>query len=110
MTFGSNGYTRFSLAAAAGNAWHAGEVRRAAHGDAMVRFFLDPYRASRWGVYGAGGLSALYDGFNEWRALLVATAGLEFPSRGRATWAVEAGLGGGLRLTLAFRQAPERRR
>jgi hypothetical protein len=98
------------MAAAAGTAWHDGEARRAAHGDVMIRFFLDPYRVSRWGVYGVGGLSALYDGFNEWRGLLVAAAGLELPSRGRATWAVEAGLGGGLRIALALRQARERRR
>ena len=110
ISFGSAGYTRFTLAGAVGPAWHGGETRTAAHVDAVVRFFLDPYRSSRWGLYGAGGLSALYDGFNDWRGLLLLAAGMEFPSTGRAAWAVETGLGGGWRVTVALRQTRDRRR
>jgi hypothetical protein len=110
ISFGSAGYTRFTLAGSAGPAVHEGETRAAGHVDAVVRFFLDPYRSSRWGLYGAGGLSALYEGFSDWRGLLLVSAGMEFPSTGRATWALEAGLGGGWRVTIALRQTRERRR
>ena len=78
--------------------------------DGVIRFFLDPYRTSKWGVYGSGGLGGLYDGRREWRGVLVVAAGLEFPSRAGAAWAAEVGLGGGVRLSLALRQAPDRHR
>jgi hypothetical protein len=110
VSMGRAGYTRLIVLAGGGRAWRNSATRGAAYADGAIRFFLDPYRNTRWGVYGVGGLSALYDGFSEWRGLITVGVGVELPSRTRSAWALEAGLGGGVRLSLALRQAPERHR
>jgi hypothetical protein len=110
LSAGSTGYNRVVLAAAAGVAQRAGKSQGSARVDASMRFLLDPARVSRWGIYGFGGLSALYDGFSDWRAVVHLGLGLEFPSRRTSEWAAEVGLGGGVRLGLTLRRVqPEHR-
>ena len=107
---GSTGYNRVVLGAAAGVAERAGRSKASGRIDASMRFLLDPQRVSRWGIYGYGGLSALYDGFDDWRAVVHLGLGLEFPSRRESEWAAELGLGGGVRVGLALRRLrPEHR-
>jgi len=104
LSAGGTGYNRAVLSGAVGSAWRNGRTGASARIDASMRFLLDPYRASRWGLYGLGGLSALYDEFSDWRALLQVGVGLEFPSRRGSEWAAEFGLGGGVRLGVVWRR------
>ena len=98
-------YVRLGAAVAGGVAHRDGASRTAARGDLFARFLLDPFRESPWGVYGVGGLSAMYDGFEEWRPRVMAGVGVERgPRHGRA-WGGELALGGGIRLTLFVRGA-----
>ena len=76
-------------------------------GDASVRFHLDPFAERRRGLYGGVGVSAAQvgGGIGGQPPVLVLLAGVESqPRRGRA-WALELGLGGGLRVGLAWRSA-----
>jgi hypothetical protein len=68
------------------------------------RFHLDPSRAARFGLYGIGGVSATHDQFSDWQSRLVVGAGIELAAHGRATWAIEMALAGGVRLTVATRR------
>jgi hypothetical protein len=96
-------YARIVGAVGQGVAWKNGQVRYAARVDALGRFYLDPFanRSAAW--YGTGGLSLLYDGFDEWRPLLTVGIGVESRPRGPLTYAAELGLGGGARVGLALR-------
>jgi hypothetical protein len=105
LNFGSAGYGRVAFVAAAGTATRAGRTRESARIDAAIRFHLDPYRLAKWGAYAQGGLSGLYNAFDGWRALVSTTIGIEMPTRGHTTWALEAGLGGGVRLGAVLRRA-----
>lgn len=103
-------YVRLGLLAAGGSAWRRGSSRSAARVDATTRFLLDPFRESRVGLYGVGGVSAMYDGFEKWRARLLVGFGLEGPaSHGRIS-SLEVALGGGLRVGLVVRRSREGRR
>jgi len=110
VTLGGAAYTRLALGAAAGRTWKHGESRGSARVDGVGRFHLDPTRASPWGLYFAGGVSGLYDGFERCRVLLTTAIGLELPSRGTGVLAVELGLGGGVRVALALRRGRRDRR
>jgi hypothetical protein len=103
-------YIRPTLVAAAGPAWRDGERGWSSRVDVLARFLLDPFRESRVGLYGAGGISAHYDPWQQWRAALALVVGAELPSRAGTTWALELGLGGGFRVGLALRRAVPGRR
>jgi hypothetical protein len=84
--------------------------------DLLSRFSLDPFRQSRWALYGAGGISGRYrteeDGGS--RAYLLLVVGLEGPlPLGRTSgWVplIEAGLGGGARVGVGLRRGINARR
>lgn len=103
-------YVRLGLLAAGGRAWHDGSSRSAARADATIRFLLDPFRESRVGLYGIGGVSAMYDGFEKWRARLLVGFGLEGPASRRLSPSLEVVLGGGLRLGVVVRRSGAGRR
>ena len=105
LNVGSAGYGRVALVAAGGTATRDGQTRASARIDAAIRFHLDPYRLARFGAYAQGGLSGLYNTFDGWRALVSTTIGMELPARGHTTWALEVGLGGGVRVGAAIRLA-----
>ena len=97
-------YLRYVLSAAAGPAWRSGEAGASGRLDLQARFLLDPFRESRWGLYGVAGLGALYDRFERWRARVTLAVGVEAPASARGAWAVEVGLGGGARVGIALRR------
>ncbi len=105
LNVGSAGYGRVALVAAGGTATCGGQTRASARIDAAIRFHLDPYRLAKFGAYAQGGLSGLYNTFDGWRALVSTTIGMELPTRGHTTWALEVGLGGGVRVGAAIRRA-----
>jgi hypothetical protein len=80
-----------------------GEVRA----DAAVRFLLDPFAERRRGLYGGVGLSAshLGGGIGGRPPVLLLLAGVEGPLRNGRAWALELGLGGGVRVGLVRRGA-----
>ena len=105
-------YVRNGLVGAVGVGRHGVEGRT----DLLSRFSLDPFRQSRWSLYGGGGISGRYrsrdDGGSH--AYLLSFVGLEGPLPfGRTSgWvpALEAGLGGGARVGIIVRRGINARR
>jgi hypothetical protein len=105
-------YVRSGLVAGLGAARHGVEGRT----DFISRFSLDPFRQNHWAPYAGGGISGRYrsqlDGGS--RAYLLIFLGVEGPlPLGRTSgWvpAVEAGLGGGARISVIFRRGINARR
>ena len=95
----------------------AGGVARAGFGsgasgraEVIGRFLLDPFRQSRWGVYGGGGLIARADEGAGTRGYLTLLVGAELPRAGSLTPAIEVGIGGGTRVGLVLRGTRRGRR
>ena len=103
-------YVRLGVVGAMGQAWRSGEPSTAGRVDGLVRFVVDPLREFRWAPYGAGGIGAIYDGTEKWRAVLVGAVGIEGPASGAVVPAVEIGFGGGARVGVAIRRAMRGRR
>ena len=97
-------YTRVVGIAAAGVATHNGRSTTAVRADVATRFVLDPFWESKWSLYGAGGISVMYDDVDEWRPVVIATVGVEGPRRGTLSSSFELGLGGGVRVGFSFRR------
>ena len=105
-------YVRNGLVGGIGVGQHGVEGRT----DLLSRFSLDPFRQSRWSLYGGGGISGRYrterDGGSH--AYLLLFLGLEGPlPLGRTSgWvpAFEAGLGGGARVGVIIRRGINARR
>lgn len=103
-------YVRPAILLAAGPATNGDVWRTSVRMDAVARFLLDPLRESSLGLYGAGGVSALHDPWGHWRGVITLALGLELPARAGGVWAVEVGLGGGVRLGVALRRLRPGRR
>lgn len=73
----------------------------AGRGEAMGHFLLSPGKRHGWGAYLAGGLAAVEGTVH--RGYLVLAIGWEERPRGRSGWALEAGAGGGLRVSAGYR-------
>lgn len=105
-------YVRTGLVTGFGIGRHGAEGRT----DLLSRFSLDPFRQSRWALYGAGGISGRYrtrdDGGS--RAYLLVVLGLEgpLPLGQTSGWVpmIEAGLGGGARIGVGLRRGINTRR
>lgn len=105
-------YIRNGLVGGIGVGRHGVEGRT----DLVSRFSLDPFRQSRWSLYGGGGISGRYrtrdDGGTH--AYLLILLGLEGPLPfGRTSgWApaFEVGLGGGARVGVIVRRGINARR
>jgi hypothetical protein len=69
--------------------------------EAVGHFLLSPESRRRWGVYLAGGLAAI--GGPVSRGYLVLGLGIEQRPSGPSGWAGEIGVGGGVRVALAYR-------
>lgn len=94
---------RIAVTAGAGTA--ADEL--AVRGELLGHFLLNPSAARRPGVYAGGGV-AVVAGPGE-QGYVVLLVGLEGAPGGRSGWAVEAGLGGGLRVSASWRWRALRR-
>ncbi len=70
-------------------------------GELLSHFLLSPGRRGRPGFYAGGGL-ALVTGKNT-AGFGVLLAGLEQSPRGGGGWSIEAGFGGGFRVTMGYR-------
>lgn len=103
-------YVRVGLVGAAGQAWNDGDAVAAGRVDAIARFVADPLREFRWAPYVAGGLGALYDEAERWRAVIVGVLGVEGPALGAVIPAFEVGFGGGTRIGVVVRRAVPGRR
>lgn len=103
-------YTRLGLVVAGGAARDSGIVVGSGRGDAIVRFLLDPFRESPWGLSLGGGVSVRYEPLRGWREYLTVVADVEGPARGPVIPALQVGLGGGARVGLVLRRAIQLRR
>jgi hypothetical protein len=90
---------RTRLSAMAGAGFSSGDP--AFRGEILGHFLLSPHQRQGAGFYFAGGIAAVGGPID--RGYLVLTAGLENRPGAGAGWAVEAGVGGGLRLALGYR-------
>jgi hypothetical protein len=100
-------YVRSGLVAGAGIS--AGEPSFRA--DLVNLFHVDPFRESRWGPYGGGGLSFRHDNSDSSsNTFLLIVLGLEGPVRHGFSPAFEIGLGGGARAGVVLRRAAARTR
>ncbi|MBA3341350.1 MAG: hypothetical protein H0T48_05895 [Gemmatimonadaceae bacterium] len=99
-------YVRAGVVGAAGvsNGSPSGRV------DAVVRFLLDPFRETKWGPYGGGGLSTRFGDGRAARALMLIFFGAEGPLNRGFSPAIEVGLGGGARLAIVLRRGVAERR
>src|SRR5688500_17381914 len=103
-------YVRLDYVLAAGAARAGGETVASARAEGVARFLLDPFRQSRWGFYGGGGLVARLDGGDDLRGYVTLLFGAELPDEGRMLEAIELGIGGGMRIALVVRRGrPDRR-
>jgi hypothetical protein len=90
--------TRLSVAAGGGASSDGDPAFRA---EALAHFLLSPGKREGWGFYFAGGLAAVEGPVD--RGYLVLTVGVEDRPAAPSGWAVELGMGGGVRLGLAYR-------
>ena len=90
---------RARLSASAGLGTSAGEA--AWRGELLGHFLLAPTRRQGAGVYLAGGVAAVGGAAD--RGYLVLALGVESRPGGSAGWFVEAGVGGGARLSAGYR-------
>ena len=97
-------YGRLGLSASAGPAWIGDRTVTSARVDFTARFLLDPFAEIRWGLYAGAGLSSRWDSSARWREYLLVIAGVEGPPVGAWRTAIEAGLGGGVRLGVVLRR------
>ncbi len=98
-------YVRLGASVAGGTAWQDGRSGTSARADLTVRYLLDPYAETRWGVYGGAGLSVRWERDARWRPFLLLVGGVEGPARGGWRTAFEVGIGGGARVGIVLRRA-----
>lgn len=105
-------YVRNGLVGGIGVGRHGVEGRT----DLLSRFSLDPFRQSRWSLYGGGGISGRYRTAQDGgaHAYLLLFLGLEgpLPLGHTSGWvpAFEVGLGGGARVGVIIRRGINARR
>jgi hypothetical protein len=98
-------YVRFGAIVGGGTSWQDGRSGASARADVTVRYLLDPYAETRWGVYGGGGISARWDRDPHWRTFLLLVGGVEAPAHGGWRTSLELGIGGGARVGIVLRRA-----
>jgi hypothetical protein len=97
-------YARLGLAAGAGVGLGDATVG-SGRAEGIVRFLLDPFAQSRWGVSGGAGLAVRHDAGVGTRASLTLVVDVEGrPRAGGWIPALQLGLGGGVRGGLVLRR------
>ena len=89
--------SRLALTANPGVAGAAFALR----GEASLQFLLDPFTARRLGFYGGAGLAAETGRTGEGYLLLL--LGIESRPGASSGWAVDVGVGGGVRMSVGWR-------
>jgi len=89
--------TRVSLGLGAGSA----EGDWVGRGELLGHFLLSPEHERKPGFYLAGGIAGVTGAVD--RGYIVLTAGVEKGPAGSSGWALEAGIGGGVRLAAGYR-------
>ena len=102
-------YVRVSPGIAAGPAF-GNDRSMLVRGEIVARFLFDPFRQARWAPYAGGGVAGTWHNGAAGRAALLVVVGLDFPGAGRWQPAVEAGLGGGVRISGVVRRSRSRGR
>jgi len=98
-------YVRLALSAGAGITRQSGLNQAAGRADAIARFELDPLKQHSRGAWIGGGLSLLGRNGPHVRAYLALVAGLELEQRRGWVPSIEAGLGGGARVSVGVHRA-----
>ncbi len=98
-------YVRLALSAGAGVTRQSGLIRPAGRADAIARFELDPLKQHTRGAWIGGGLSLLGRDGPHVRAYLALVAGVELHQRAGWVPSIEAGLGGGARVSVGVHRA-----
>lgn len=82
---------------------NAGSVDRrfSGRGELLAHFVLTPEKKKGLGMYGLGGIAGVTGRRDQ--GYLVLGLGLERSPGGRSGWAIEAGVGGGVRLSAGWR-------
>jgi hypothetical protein len=93
----TTGRTRLSASLGAG----VSGSQLAWRGELLAHFLLSPEERRRAGAYVAGGIAAVEGAVS--RGYLVLTLGIEERPRASSGWALEAGIGGGVRVGLGYR-------
>jgi len=75
--------------------------RAAGRGELLAHFLLSPGATGQPGIYLGGGIAGVVGPVDQ--GYVVALAGVEAAPTRRSGWAVEAGFGGGFRLTAGWR-------
>jgi hypothetical protein len=98
-------YVRGSVAVLGGALKQDSATIGLARVEAAVRFHIDPFFQGR-GLYGGAGFSQRFlgAGLGADDPVLLLILGLEGPRSNAGVWAVEVGVGGGLRLGATWRQ------
>ncbi|HYW51786.1 MAG TPA: hypothetical protein VE861_14320 [Gemmatimonadaceae bacterium] len=101
---------RLAVDAGAGTVQRGDTWRGSGRVDLLVRWLADPFRESRWGLSGGGGVGMQFEQARAPRPVAIVTVGIE--GRGDGTWVpgVELGLGGGARVGFTLRRAPRGQR
>jgi hypothetical protein len=97
-------YVRVGVEGSVGATSASGGLEAAARLELSTRFLFDPFAEQRVGWYAGGGLASVRDG-TAWRPYLTLLVGREGPTAGRWRSAVEAGVGGGVRIGVVLRRA-----
>ena len=100
-------YVRLALTAGGGLVKQHGISEKAARGDAIARFELDPLKQHTHGAYVGGGVSLLGSRGPHVHAYLALVAALELKQRAGWIPTIEAGLGGGARFGIGVHRAME---
>lgn len=101
---------RFGVDLGGGGVKRPGQWRATGRADLLARWLTDPFRESRWGLHGGGGVGLRLEERRAARMVAILAVGAEGPSDGRWVPGVELGLGDGVRVGLTLRRAPLRRR
>ena len=91
------GKARLALTIGAGSI----DGRLSGRSELLAQFLLSPGRRSGVGLYGLGGIAGVIGPRDQ--GYLVLGLGLERAPRAGAGWAIEAGVGGGVRLAVGWR-------
>jgi hypothetical protein len=102
MSLRPGGRTRFTLAATPGVIEEEFTLR----GESTAQFMLNPASRKR-GFYAGGGIAGLTGAVDE--AYLLLVLGVESQPGGTSGWALEVGIGGGVRVLVGYRWRTLRR-
>jgi hypothetical protein len=106
-------YARAGIIGAGGATFRNDVTTGSGRADVLVRFLLDPFRETSWGISAGAGLSVRYEPIltpNKLTEFLVAVIDVEGPRMHRIVPAVQVGLGGGWRAGLVLRAYRQGRR